>query len=413
MPHRVVITGMGALTPLGLSVADSWRAAVAGESGIAPLESFDAAALDVRFGGEVRGFDPSQYLDRREVRRTDRFVQLAIAAADEAMNDAGLAKGDYDANRAGVSCGTGIGGIETLTEQHKTLLERGPQRVSPLFIPMMIANMAAAQVAIRFDMRGPNMTTVTACASSAHALGEAFRRVQYGEADVMLAGGAEAVLLPLCFAGFINMKALSQRNDDPATASRPFDLERDGFVMGEGAGMLVFEERERALARGAHIYAEVVGYGMTADAYHIVEPAPDGDGAARAMRAALRDAGLPPESIGYINAHATGTPKGDTGEARAVHQVFGAHAAKLAVSSTKSMTGHLLGAAGAVEAIFTVLALHEGVLPPTINLHHLDPEVDLDCVPNEARKQTVDAALTNSFGFGGQNVTLALRRTDA
>ncbi len=413
MPQRVVITGMGALTPLGLSVSDTWQAAVAGTSGIVPIERFDASALAVRFGGEVRGFDPSQYLDRRDVRRTDRFVQLAVAAADEAMRDAGLRKGDYDVDRAGVSCGTGIGGIDTLCDQHQILLERGPDRISPLFIPMMIANMAAAQVAIRYDMRGPNMTTVTACASSAHALGEAFRRIQYGEADVMLAGGAEAVLLPLCFAGFINMKALSMRNDDPAGASRPFDVDRDGFVMGEGAGMLVFEERERALARGAHIYAEVVGYGMTADAYHIVEPSPDGDGAARAMRAALRDANLPPESVGYINAHATSTPKGDTGEAQAVRQVFGAHAKNLAVSSTKSMTGHLLGAAGAVEAILTTLALREGVLPPTINLHHLDPEVDLDCVPNEARRQPVDVALTNSFGFGGQNVTLALRRADA
>ncbi len=404
---------MGALSPLGLTVQDTWRAALAGESGIAPLESFDAAGLEVRFGGEVRGFDPSQFLDRREVRRTDRFIQLAIAAADEAMRDAGLAKGDYDPDRTGVSCGTGIGGIQTLTEQHQILLERGPERVSPLFIPMMIANMAAAQVAIRYDMRGPNMTTVTACASSAHALGEAFRRIQYGEADLMLAGGAEAVLLPLCFAGFINMKALSQRNDDPASASRPFDLDRDGFVMGEGSGMLVFEERERAIARGAHIYAEVVGYGMTADAYHIVEPAPDGDGAARAMRAALRDGGLPPESVGYINAHATATPKGDIGEANAVRSVFGAHSKNLAVSSTKSMTGHLLGAAGAVEAIFTALALYESTLPPTINLHRLDPEIDLDCVPNEARHAEVEVALTNSFGFGGQNVTLALRRADA
>ncbi len=413
MPKRVVITGLGALTPLGLDVETTWKAAQAGKSGIAALERLDFSEMDVRFGGEVHGFDPSQYLDRRDVRRTDRFVQFAIAASEEAMRDAGLGAGDYDPDRFGAICGTGIGGIETLTEQHRIFLERGANRVSPLFIPMMIANMAAGQIAIRFGLRGPNMTFVTACSSSANALGDAYRAIQHGEADLMLAGGAEAVLLPLCYAGFINMKALSSRNDEPERASRPFDRDRDGFVMAEGAGMLVLEEREHALARSAKIYAEVAGYGTTADAYHIVEPHPEGEGAARAMELALRDGGLPREAIGYINAHATATPKGDIGEALAIRRVFGEHADHLAVSSTKSMTGHLLGAAGAVEAIFTTLALRDGVLPPTINLEHLDPEIDLDCVPLTARKADMEYALTNSFGFGGQNVSLALWRSDA
>ena len=408
----MVITGLGALTPLGLDVETTWKAAQAGQSGIAALERLDFSEMDVRFGGEVHGFDPAQYLDRRDVRRTDRFVQFAIAASEEAMRDAGLSAGDYDPDRFGAICGTGIGGIETLTEQHRIFLERGANRVSPLFIPMMIANMAAGQIAIRFGLRGPNMTFVTACSSSANALGDAYRAIQHGEADLMLAGGAEAVLLPLCYAGFINMKALSMRNDEPERASRPFDRDRDGFVMSEGAGMLVLEEREHALARGAKIYAEVVGYGTTADAYHIVEPHPEGEGAARAMELALRDGSLPREAIGYINAHATATPKGDIGEALAIRRVFGEHADHLAVSSTKSMTGHLLGAAGGVEAIFTTLALRDGVLPPTINLEHLDPEIDLDCVPQTARKAEVEYALTNSFGFGGQNVSLALRRYD-
>ena len=413
MRKRVVITGLGALTPLGPDTETTWQAAQAGKSGIAPLERLDFSALDVRFGGEVRGFDPAQFLDRRDARRTDRFVQFAIAAAEQAIRDAGLSERDYDPDRFGAICGTGIGGIETLTEQHRIFLERGADRVSPFFIPMMIANMAAGQIAIRFGLRGPNMTFVTACSSSANALGDAFRAIQHDEADLMIAGGAEAVLLPLCYAGFINMKALSTRNDEPERASRPFDRDRDGFVMAEGAGMLVLEEREHALSRSARIYAEVVGYGTTADAYHMVEPSPEGEGAARAMELALRDGSVPREAVGYINAHATSTPKGDVGEALAIRRVFGKHADRLAVSSTKSMTGHLLGAAGGVEAIFTTLALKDGVLPPTINLEHLDPEIDLDCLPQTARKAEVEYALTNSFGFGGQNVSLALRRYDA
>lgn len=413
MPKRVVITGLGALTPLGLDVETTWKAAQAGKSGIANLERLDFSGLDVRFGGEVHGFDPSQYLDRRDVRRTDRFVQFAVAAAEQAIRDAGLDEHDYDPDRFGAICGTGIGGIETLTEQHRIFLERGADRVSPFFIPMMIANMAAGQIAIRFGLRGPNMTFVTACSSSANALGDAFRAIQHGEADLMLAGGAEAVLLPLCYAGFINMKALSTRNDQPEQASRPFDRDRDGFVMAEGSGMLVLEERERALSRSAKIYAEVVGYGTTADAYHMVEPSPEGEGATRAMQLALRDGAVPLEAVGYINAHATATLKGDIGEALAIRRVFGSHADRLAVSSTKSMTGHLLGAAGAVEAIFTTLALQDGILPPTINLEHQDAEIDLDCVPQTARQTEVEYALTNSFGFGGQNVSLALRRSDA
>lgn len=398
---------------MGLSAEETWQAALAGRSGIAPIESFDAADLEVHFGGEVRGFDPIQALGRREARRTDRFVQLALAATSAALRDAGLTEERIDPDRTGVICGTGIGGFETFCTQHETYLERGPSRVSPLFIPMMIPTMAAAQVAIRYGLRGPNMTIVTACASSAHAVGDAFRRLQHGEADVMLAGGAEAAIFPLCYAGFINMKALSTRNDEPAGASRPFDRDRDGFVMAEGAGMLVLEERAHAIARGARLYAEVIGYGTTADAYHVVEPAPDGSGAARAMQAALGDADLAPERVGYINAHATGTPKGDLGEARAVRRVFGAHADRLAVSSTKSMTGHLLGAAGAIETMFTALALHAGMLPPTINLDHQDPEIDLDCVANAMRHQAVEVALTNSFGFGGQNVTLVLQHPGA
>lgn len=409
----MVITGLGALTPLGPDVETTWQAAQAGKSGIAPLERLDFSGLDVRFGGEVRGFDPAQFLDRRDARRTDRFVQFAVAAAEQAIRDAGLSERDYDPDRFGAICGTGIGGIETLTEQHRIFLERGADRVSPFFIPMMIANMAAGQIAIRFGLRGPNMTFVTACSSSANALGDAFRAIQHDEADLMIAGGAEAVLLPLCYAGFINMKALSTRNDEPERASRPFDRDRDGFVMAEGAGMLVLEERERALSRSAKIYAEVVGYGTTADAYHMVEPSPEGEGAARAMELALRDGSVPREAVGYINAHATSTLKGDIGEALAIRRVFGNHADRLAVSSTKSMTGHLLGAAGGVEAIFTTLALKDGVLPPTINLEHLDPEIDLDCLPQTARKAEVEYALTNSFGFGGQNVSLALRRYDA
>lgn len=413
MFRRVVITGIGALTPLGLSAPETWENALAGRSGVGAISRFDPSDLQVKFAGEVRGFDPSLVLDRREVRRTDRFVQFAVAAGEEAMKDAGLHEGGYDPERSGAVCGTGIGGIETLTNQHRICLERGPDRVSPFFVPMMIANMMAGQLAIRYRLLGPNATMVTACASSAHAIGNAMRSIQFGEADVMVAGGAESVLLPLCFAGFENMKALSTRNEDPEGASRPFDIDRDGFVMAEGAGMLVLEELEHAQARGAKIYGEIVGYGMTADAYHMVEPAPDGSGAARAMQAALRDAKLPPERIGYINAHATGTPKGDIGEALAVRRVFGAHADKLAISSTKSMTGHLLGAAGAVEAIFTTLALRDGKLPPTINLRHQDPMIDLDCVPNEARPRQIEAAMSNSFGFGGQNVSLVVMRHDA
>ncbi len=413
LQHRVVVTGMGALTPLALSAGETWKAALAGRSGIATIQSFDASDLEVQFGGEVRGFDPIQSLGRREARRTDRFVQFALAATSEALRDAGLGDEDVDADRTGVICGTGIGGFETFCDQHGTYLSRGPSRISPLFIPMMIPTMAAAQVAIRYGLRGPNMTIVTACASSAHAVGDAFRRIQHGEADVMLAGGAEATILPLCYAGFISMKALSTRNDDPKRASRPFDRDRDGFVMAEGAGMLVLEERDHAIARDARLYAEVVGYGTTADAYHVVEPSPDGAGAARAMQAALADAELSPERVDYINAHATGTPKGDLGEARAIRRVFGAHADRLAISSTKSMTGHLLGAAGAIETIFTALALHVGMLPPTINLESPDPEIDLDCVPNEARHRAVEVALTNSFGFGGQNVTLVLQHQDS
>lgn len=403
---------MGALTPMGVGVQALWSSVVAGRSGIGTIERADTSNLPVHIGGEVRDFDPKDFLDAKAARHMDRFTQFAVVASRMAMADAGLEPGSVPQGRGGVTFGTGIGGIETWCQQHEVLLTRGPDRVTPYFIPMIIANMAASHVAIDLRLDGPNQTTVTACCSSAHAVGDALNLLRRGDADVMLAGGSEAVLVPLAIAGFAAMRALSLRNDEPTRACRPFDRGRDGFVMAEGAGSLVLETLSHARARGARPLAEVCGYGMSSDAYHMVEPLPDGTGAAAAMRGALADAGLRPEAVGYINAHATSTPKGDVAETRAIRQVFGAHADRLAVSSTKSMTGHLLGAAGAVELILTVLALREGVLPPTINLEDPDPECDLDYVPNVARRQNVEAALTNSFGFGGQNVSLAVRRLE-
>jgi 3-oxoacyl-[acyl-carrier-protein] synthase II len=398
------------VTPVGTGVEAFWQGLLAARSGVRPISHFDASAYPTRFAADVPDFDPARYLDRKDIRRTDRYAQLGIAAAQMAWDDAGL--GRVDPLRGGVIVGTGIGGIQSLVEQAEILEHRGPSRVSPFFIPMMIGNMLAGLLAMRFGLHGPNVTTVTACASSGHALGEAFRAIQSGEAEVMLAGGAEAALIPLAFAGFCSMRALSTRNEDPEHASRPFDRDRDGFVMGEGAGFLVLESLAHARGRGARIYAELAGYGRSADAYHMVEPHPEGTGAVLSMERALEDAGIRPEEVDYINAHGTSTPLGDVAETLAIKRLFGEHAYRLAVSSTKSVTGHLLGAAGAVEAIATVKALAEQVIPPTANLENPDPACDLDYVPGRPRSASLTVALSNAFGFGGHNVTLAFRRFD-
>ncbi len=403
--RRVVITGLGVISPVGTGHLDFWSGLLAAHSGVRPITNFDASGYPTRFAADVPGFDPTDYLDRKDARHMDRFTQLGVAAAQLAWVDAELRS--PDPGRSGVIMGTGIGGMQTLVDQLHVLESRGPGRVSPFFIPMMIGNMLAGQTAIRFGLMGPNTSVTTACASSGHAVGDAMRAIQHGDADVMLAGGAEAVILPISLAGFSSMRALSTNNDDFEHASRPFDAERDGFVMGEGAGVLVLEALDHAEARGVHIYAELVGYGRSSDAYHMVEPHPNGDGAVAAMQAALRDAQLAPEAVGYINAHGTSTPLGDAAETAAIKRVFADHAYKLAVSSTKSVTGHLFGAAGAVEAIATALALHHQVLPPTANLEHPDPVCDLDYIPNVPRPAAVRAALSNAFGFGGHNASLA------
>ncbi len=412
MTRRVAVTGLGLVTPVGNTAADSWSALVAGRSGAGPITRFDPAKLPVRFACEVKGFEPGLYLEKKEIRRYDLFAQFAIAAAAQAVNDACLDKSwdQVDLRRVGVIIGSGTGGLATFEEQCQIYLEKGPDRVSPFFVPMFMANVASALVSMRYGAKGPNYCTVSACATSGHAVGDALRIIQHGEADVMIAGGAEAAITPLALASFANMKALSERNDDPATASRPFDKDRDGFVMGDGAGAVILEEWEHAQRRGAKIYAEAAGYGMTADAYHITAPAPDGAGAQDAMRLAMKDGGIRPEQVGYINAHGTSTPYGDAAETAAVKAVFGPHAKQLVFGSTKSMTGHLLGAAGALEFAVCALALHDGVIPPTINQFTPDPACDLDSAPNKAVKRQVDVALSNSFGFGGHNVTLALRR---
>ncbi len=407
MKRRVVVTGLGALTPLGLSVASSWQGALSGRSGVSFLPDLAALGLPTTIGGRIEGFDPARFLEPKQIRHMDRFAQLAIAASEEAMADSGLLGAGYDLEEVGVLFGTGIGGMVTFTEQHQVFLRRW-DRVSPFFIPMMIPNMAAGEVAIRWGLLGPNATTVTACASSASAVGEAFRLVQHGDAPAMLALGAEAVIIPFAYAGFTSMKALSTRNDAPEKASRPFDRSRDGFVMGEGAGCLVLEEMEAAQRRGAHIYGEVVGYGQSSDGHHLVEPRADGKGAFLAMKRALADAGLAPSDVDYINAHATATQKGDAGEARAIQALFGQAPPHLSVSSTKSMTGHLLGAAGVVELLFSLLAIRDQMVPPTINLEDPDVGVGLDLVPNEVRRRPVKVALSNSFGFGGHNVSLVV-----
>jgi 3-oxoacyl-[acyl-carrier-protein] synthase II len=409
--RRVVITGLGAVTPIGNSPAEFWQSLLAGRSGIGPITHFDASRHDCRIAGEVKGFDPLDYLDRKDVKRTDRFVHLAMAATRQALEDADFRITALNAEQVGVILGTGIGGIRVLEEQQTIYLQKGPDRCSPFMVPMMIANMAAGHLAIHFGAKGPNSCTVTACASGSNAIGDAFRLIQRGEVQAAITGGTEAAVTPLSMAGFSAMKALSTRNDTPEQACRPFDRDRDGFVMGEGAGILVLEELEHARARGAKIYAEIVGYGLTCDAHHMTNPAPGGEGAARAMRLALKDAGLQPGDVQHINAHATSTPLGDIAEVQAIKSVFGEHAPRLAISATKSMTGHLLGGAGGIATVATALAIHHGWVPPTLNLDNPDPECEgLDFVPHKGRQMAVEAALVNAFGFGGHNVTLALRR---
>ena len=407
--RRVVVTGLGTLSPVGNTVDEFWSALLQGRSGLGQITKFDTTGYPTRIAGEVRNFDPLNFVDKKEARRLDPYLQYAIASSALAVQDAAIDTGKVDGTRFGVLIGSGIGGITTLLESHRNLLEKGPDRVSPFFIPMLIANMASGLVSMRFGAKGPNSAVVTACATGNHAIGDSFKIIQRNDADVMIAGGSEAIIVPLTIAGFCSMKAMSTRNDEPTKAMRPFDATRDGFVAGEGAGILVLESLEHALARDARIYAEIVGYGMTGDAHHMTAPDPEGDGAARAMAAAVRDAGLDVGAVGYINAHGTSTQYNDKFETIAIKRVFGEHARRLAVSSTKSMTGHLLGAAGGVEAIATVMALHHGILPPTINYETPDPDCDLDYVPNQARKQDVEVALSNAFGFGGTNATLAFR----
>ena len=407
---RVVVTGLGALTPVGIGVEKSWDSLVKGESGIGLVTRFDASEFPSRVAGEVKGFEPEDYLDKKDVKKMDTFIQYAIAAGKMAMDDSGLEISESNAERVGVMVGAGMGGLPAIERYHEAYLKGGPKKISPFFIPMTIINLAAGHISIMSGAKGPNSSVVTACATGTHAIGDAYKIIQRGEADAMIAGSSESVMCALAFGGFGAAKALSKRNDDPQRASRPFDSERDGFVMGEGAGILVLEEMEHAKKRNARIYGEVLGYGMSGDAFHMTSPAPGGEGAARCMKHALKDADLSLESVEYINAHGTSTPAGDIGETMAIRTVFGAHADKLAVSSTKSMTGHLLGAAGAVEAVFSLLALDRGVLPPTINLDNPDPDCDLDYVPNVARSANIEVAMSNSFGFGGTNASLIFKK---
>jgi 3-oxoacyl-[acyl-carrier-protein] synthase II len=404
--RRVVVTGIGMISPLGVGNEPTWQALLEGRSGIDRITKFDAAQFACRIAGEVRDFKPEDWIEKKEVKKSDTFIHYAIAAAQMAVDDAKFDSKSEDSDRVGVIIGSGIGGLPLIEEMHQKMLERGPSRISPFFIPGLIVNLASGQVSIRFGCKGPSSAPATACATGAHAIGDAYKIIQRDEADVMFAGGSEAVITPLAVGGFAAMRALSTRNDDPARASRPFDLNRDGFVMGEGSGVLLIEEREHALARGAKIYCEIAGYGMSSDAFHITSPAEDGSGMMRVMQRALKDANLPPESIDYINAHGTSTPVGDKTETVAIKRVFGEHAKKVAVSSTKSMTGHLLGAAGGLESAIAAKVVETGMLPPTINYEVPDPECDLDYVPNKSRQAKVTHVLSNSFGFGGTNATL-------
>jgi 3-oxoacyl-[acyl-carrier-protein] synthase II len=413
--RRVVVTGTGLISALGTGTEKNWQAMLAGKSGIGLVTRFELGKIDARIAGEVKDFEPEQFIDRREVRRMDLYAQYALAAAEMAVKESGIPIGPdaphgYAPEKVGVIVGSGIGGISSLEEQHRKGLEKGFDRLSPFFIIQMIINMAPGLISMRYNCKGPNWAPVSACATSAHAIGEAWKSIRLGETDAVIAGGAEAAITQLGLGGFSVMKALSTRNDDPATASRPFDKDRDGFVMGEGAGILVLEELEAAKKRGAKILAELVGYGANSDAYHVTQPAPEGEGAARCMRLALQSAGMRPDEVGYINAHGTSTPFNDANETKAIKNVFGDHARKLAVSSTKSMTGHMLGAAGGAEGVVSALVLSRNVIPPTINYTTPDPDCDLDYVPNQAREARVNAVMSNSFGFGGTNAVLVFKR---
>ncbi|MDH7481332.1 MAG: beta-ketoacyl-ACP synthase II [Armatimonadota bacterium] len=407
---RVVVTGMAPITPVGTGTEKYWQALLNGVSGVGLITHFDASDYSTQIAAEIKDFDPEEYMDRKEAKRMDRFAQFAVAASILAIQDSGFQITDENAGRVGVLIGSGIGGTSTWEEQHRTLIEKGPRRVSPFFVPMLISDMASGMASIILGAKGPNLAIVTACATATHAIGEAAKIIQRGDADVMIAGGSEAAITPLAVAGFCAARAFSTRNDEPERASRPFDLNRDGFVIGEGAGVLILESLEHALARGAKIYCEITGFGMSGDAFHITAPAPEGEGAARSMAAALKDAGIKPEDVDYINAHGTSTPDNDKTETMAIKRVFGDYAYKVAISSTKSMIGHLLGAAGAVEAIACICAIRDGIVPPTINYETPDPECDLDYVPNEPRKMPVKIAMSNSFGFGGHNATLILAK---
>ncbi len=408
--RRVVVTGLGVVSPVGIGIKEFWKSLREGVSGAGRITRFDASAYSVQIAAEVKGFDPLQYMEKKDLKKMDLFIQYALAAALMSVEDARLQVTSANGDRIGVLVGAGIGGLWVIEEQHKVLLSRGPGRISPHFIPSLVANLASGQISIRLGAKGPNSCVATACATGTHAIGDSFKIIQRGAADVMLAGGCEAAITPLAVAGFAAMRALSTRNDQPQKASRPFDAKRDGFVIGEGAGVLILEELSHALSRGAPIYAEVIGYGMSGDAYHITATSPGGEGAARCMRLALEDAGVSPAEVDYINAHGTSTDYNDLAETQAIKAVFGEHAYKLTVSSIKSMVGHLLGGAGAVEGAATALALKEGILPPTINYEYPDPECDLDYVPNQARKAEIRFALSNSFGFGGTNACLILKR---
>jgi 3-oxoacyl-[acyl-carrier-protein] synthase II len=404
------VTGVGLVIPTGIGTETVWKNICEGRSGIGPLTRFDPNGFETKIAGEVKGFNPEAYIEKKEIKKMDLFVQYALAATREALEDSQLKITPENCDRTGVIVGTGLGGLPTLEKYHQILLEKGPSRISPFFIPMLIANLASGQIAIHFGAKGPNTCVVTACATGAHCIGDAFRAIVYGDAEAIIAGGTEANISPLSIAGFNAMKALSTRNEEPEKACRPFEKNRDGFVVAEGAGILILEELEFALKRGAKIYGELIGYGYTGDAYHITAPSPEGEGAARCMRMAIKDAGLRPEDIDYINAHGTSTPLNDLTETQAIKTVFGEHAKKVAISATKSMTGHLLGAAGSTEAIFSLLAIRDGIIPPTINYDVPDPECDLDYVPNVARRQPLTVVMSNAFGFGGTNATLVLRK---
>ncbi len=409
MKRRVVVTGVGLVTPLGIGTGPTWEALINGKSGVGPITRFDASGYASQIAAEVKNFDVEAWFEKKQAKNVDHFVQYAVAAAEMAWQDSGLSITAENTDRVGVITGCGMGGLPTIEEYHQVVVERGPRKITPFFIPRVIPNMVSGQISIRLGSKGPNLSQTTACAAGTHAVGEAFRHIAYGDCDVVVPGGSEAVICPLAVGGFSAMKALSTRNDAPQAASRPFDRDRDGFVISEGSGMLVLEELEAARARGAKIYAEIIGYGQTSDAFHIAAPPEDGEGAARCMAMALRDAQLSPEQVDYINAHGTSTPLNDLCETRAIKTVFGEHAYTLAISSTKSMTGHMLGAAGGIEAAFTALTLFNGIIPPTINLENPDPDCDLDYVPLTAREQQVRVALSNSFGFGGTNGVLVMR----